>query len=552
MPAAFSYLRFSSPQQATGDSIRRQIEAREQWLAAHPDASLDTSLRMTDAGRSGFRRKDWDTYALAQFIDHIKAKRVLPGSYLLVENLDRLSREGAGEATELFLSIVNKGVHVVQLSPAVMEFKKPVDMMSLMFAIVELSRGHSESAMKSERVGKAWARKQREAGTHVVTKRLPGWIKYDDDKLSLDLEKAEVVRRIFRLAIEGQGAMTIAKTFNAEKQAPLGRATMKGRPVAWANVTVAHILTSRATVGEYIPYATDRTKSAGAPIPNYFPAVIDERTYYAAQAAIGRRATVGRGRRGKHVNLFAGMMRDARDGGPMTYRHQAPHATIVPTNATQGRATFVSFPAVEFENEILSKLAELKAADVVGGNGATTEIASLSGEKESLEAVIRAWEQKMGDVKIVDRVAANLAKFSEQLDAVNAKLAEAQGKAASPVGEALGGLKTLADLLAKDNSDDMRLKVRGALRQCIESVHCLFGGTTAVRFAAVRVQFRDTDAHRDYVIVHYGAQADGTPARTEAKDFRLAGLPGLDLRKAADAKRLEKAIAKAVLVIRSH
>ena len=42
---------------------------------------------------------------------------------------------------------VNKGIIVVQLSPAVMEFRKPVNMMSLMFAIVELSRGHSESAI---------------------------------------------------------------------------------------------------------------------------------------------------------------------------------------------------------------------------------------------------------------------------------------------------------------------------------------------------------------------------------------------------------------------
>src|SRR5262245_53933769 len=121
MPLAYSYLRFSSPQQAEGDTLRRQTEARERWLAEHPDVSLDRSLAMTDAGRPAFKRKNWDTYALAQFVARIKARLVEPGSYLLVENLDRLSREDAGEATELFLSIVNKGVIVVQLSPAVME-----------------------------------------------------------------------------------------------------------------------------------------------------------------------------------------------------------------------------------------------------------------------------------------------------------------------------------------------------------------------------------------------------------------------------------------------
>src|SRR5262245_16301026 len=140
MPVAYSYQRYSSPKQVKGDSIRRQTEAREYWLAAHKGVRLDTALSMTDAGRSGFRRKDWDTYALARFVEHIKSGRVEPGSYLLVENLDRLSREDAGEATELFLSIVNKGVVVVQLLPGVTEFRKPVNMQSLMYAVCELSR----------------------------------------------------------------------------------------------------------------------------------------------------------------------------------------------------------------------------------------------------------------------------------------------------------------------------------------------------------------------------------------------------------------------------
>src|SRR5262245_48801243 len=130
-PLAYSYLRFSSAKQADGDSIRRQTENRKKWLSEHPKARLDTSLVLEDRGRSAFRRGNWDTYALARFVECIKSGRVESGSYLLVENLDRLSRDNAGEATELFLSIVNRGVVIVQLSPVVMEFRKPVDMMSL-------------------------------------------------------------------------------------------------------------------------------------------------------------------------------------------------------------------------------------------------------------------------------------------------------------------------------------------------------------------------------------------------------------------------------------
>jgi len=73
MLTAYSYLRFSSPQQSTGDSIRRQTAARDKWLAEHSDVRLDASLVMTDAGRSGYKRKDWDAYALAAFVEAIRA-----------------------------------------------------------------------------------------------------------------------------------------------------------------------------------------------------------------------------------------------------------------------------------------------------------------------------------------------------------------------------------------------------------------------------------------------------------------------------------------------
>src|SRR5579883_3514708 len=124
MDTAYSYVRFSSPQQATGDSVRRQTEARDAWLASHPKVILDQTLRMRDDGRSAWKRKDWATYALAEFVEHVKSGRVEPGSFLLLENLDRLSREDVGTATELFLTLVNRGIILVQLLPTATEFRK--------------------------------------------------------------------------------------------------------------------------------------------------------------------------------------------------------------------------------------------------------------------------------------------------------------------------------------------------------------------------------------------------------------------------------------------
>ncbi len=171
-PVAYSYLRFSSPQQAAGDSIRRQVEATAAWCQRN-DVHLDESVKFRDEGVSAFKgehRKNADVHALAGFLEAVKTKRIPTGSYLIVESLDRLTREELGEAVELVLSLVNRGVKIVQLQPVESVLQKPVEITSLVLAVVELSRGHSESKMKSERVGAAWReskRKPRRASSHA-------------------------------------------------------------------------------------------------------------------------------------------------------------------------------------------------------------------------------------------------------------------------------------------------------------------------------------------------------------------------------------------------
>jgi hypothetical protein len=62
---------------------------------------------MEDAGVSAFRGRNAATGALRGFLDACEQKRVRPGSCLIVENLDRLSRDETLDAVMLFLSILN-------------------------------------------------------------------------------------------------------------------------------------------------------------------------------------------------------------------------------------------------------------------------------------------------------------------------------------------------------------------------------------------------------------------------------------------------------------
>src|SRR5262249_6839677 len=157
-----------------------------------------TTLR--DLGRSAFkgRHRD-DKAALGGFLKLVEAGKVPRGSYLIIENLDRLSREEVVPATHLLTGILLAGVRVVQLAPAELVLTDKSQMHDIMYAVMELSRGHSESAMKSERNGKAWDTRRkyaREKG-EILHHNLPAWVQERGGKLVAVPSKAKVIQRIY-------------------------------------------------------------------------------------------------------------------------------------------------------------------------------------------------------------------------------------------------------------------------------------------------------------------------------------------------------------------
>jgi hypothetical protein len=66
MAKAYSYLRFSTPEQMKGDSHRRQ-STRAQEYAVRNHLDLDDKLTFHDLGVSGYRGKNSETGMLAEF-----------------------------------------------------------------------------------------------------------------------------------------------------------------------------------------------------------------------------------------------------------------------------------------------------------------------------------------------------------------------------------------------------------------------------------------------------------------------------------------------------
>ena len=184
-PTAYSYIRFSTPEQMDGDSLRRQMEssiayAKEQGL------TLDTALNLRDLGVSAFRGANVEKGRLGAFIKAIESGLVANGSYLLVESLDRLSRAEVMDALEVFLAIVNRGVTIVTLLDKREYSRESLRESSteLIISIVIMSRAYDESVTKSKRRHLTWNQQKRVAATSgaKMTKKLPFWLSLPDPK----------------------------------------------------------------------------------------------------------------------------------------------------------------------------------------------------------------------------------------------------------------------------------------------------------------------------------------------------------------------------------
>lgn len=109
---AYSYIRFSTKRQARGDSLQRQLD-RSRGYAAEFDLDLQEAS-FEDLGVSAFDRSNVTKGALAAFIQAVESGAIQRGSFLLVENLDRLSRSDCLDAMSLLGKLVNLGIRVVR------------------------------------------------------------------------------------------------------------------------------------------------------------------------------------------------------------------------------------------------------------------------------------------------------------------------------------------------------------------------------------------------------------------------------------------------------
>jgi len=323
---AYSYLRFSTPEQQRGDSFRRQTTAAREFATRH-GLDLDESLSFEDLGISAYHGKNAAVGRLGAFLEAAKAGAIPQGSFLLVESLDRISRDGVRKAMRVLEDICGAGMKVATLMDGKVYDEKALDdPIGLIMSILLFARANEESATKARRLQAAWNNKRNQLDEgHVLTSLCPAWVELDRDagKFKPVPEKVRVVKRIFKMALAGTGQNAIAEKLNRDKVPTFGRATY------WQRSYIAKILSNPATVGTFIPHTMEhedgrKIRRPQKLIAGYFPAAISAAQYDAVQAL---RSNLGASQRGRHAtkplsNIFAGLACCPACQGRMTLKNK--------------------------------------------------------------------------------------------------------------------------------------------------------------------------------------------------------------------------------------
>lgn len=488
MKHAYSFRRMSKGIQREGTSENRQNELRDAYLE-RKKLQLDSSFVLPVAELSAFRGRQRRTGALKLFLDAVEKRRIKKGSYLIIENLDRLSREQVEEAFDLFMRIIRAGIVLVTLVPEMEYTAGSLTLPSMILALAEFTRAHGESLIKQERSKGHWRNQRKRGREGRLSYVLPGWIrrlkahKKEKGRLVLDPERAKIVRQIFAWCNKGLGGQVIARKLNEAGIPCFGRGKSQGE--RWHKSYLSIMLRNRACIGEFQPHVLDDNGvrvSFGKPIPDYYPVVVTPETFARAQQALKARYHKRGGINRHCTNLFARMVRE-EVGNAFHVQHGNHHAYLVNTAMIEGTADRQSsIPYYPFERCVLEWIAELQLE-----TESDDPLPGLRAQEDDLVQRLATMKAKMRKNKQLEDLMDLYADMKIELEEVQEQIQEAM----TPRQGVLEDVKLAIDYLGENPKDEtkrreLRLHLSLLLREIVVRVSGKFRSRRKVYYLTIR------------------------------------------------------------------
>ena len=501
---AYSYSRMSTSQQLEGDSLRRQTQDSEVYANSH---GLELVEKLEDIGLSAYTGKNVEAGALGDFLKAIKRGDIPNDSVLLIESLDRLSRQEPISAFSLFTEILKAGVSIVTLEDET-EYTEPSlnkDFSKFLMSVAAMYRANEESELKSRRLKAAWENKRNQAETKKLTAIGPAWLEANDKRTEFIQipERVKIVKEIFRRSIDGFGAGAIAAYLNGHisdhppfsQPVPSNKARTSRGNRRWHKSYVQKILNNRAVIGEFQPHIMDNGKRVpkGEPIPHYFPQIVSENDLILSQARTAKRRISGAGRKGPSFsNLFTRIAVCGTCGGSIGFLNKG----MPPKGARYLRCTNSASGAdcnapgwryEEFEDSFVRWIKEVSFEEVVNPDDLATQRNELRNQQTVLTQRIsdendryaklrerlsdvpqNTYADFLGDVGKKKAEIEGLEKEKDQVERELAVLSEHDSSKAKQ--DLIERINDLQKSLSDEKKKELRTQLHNQIQSVVESI----------------------------------------------------------------------------------
>lgn len=290
MTKLYSYIRFSSMRQSDGSSYERQIRMAKEIADRY---NLELVNDYQDLGVSAFKGANSKTGALSRFLDEI-GRSIPVGSWLFIENLDRLSRQDIISAQELFLSIIRRGITIVTgMDNKIYSIETvTANPMDLMFSILLFIRGNEESQTKRNRTNssallKIKAHQQNPQNPAVAIEEIGKNMWWTDTTSGRVLPHPvyfPVLQKIVQLRQEGHSAGVILDYLNEHHEPPAPTSNKKHRK--WSRAMVSRLFATKALIG----VKTVNVDGVEYELRDYYPRVLSDSEFYFLRKNIVKKA----------------------------------------------------------------------------------------------------------------------------------------------------------------------------------------------------------------------------------------------------------------------
>jgi DNA invertase Pin-like site-specific DNA recombinase len=305
---AIRYHRFSSKRQDRGSSLERQNDATRILCEAKGWDIVET---LEDRGQSAWKGDHLSVGHLGKLRKRIDVGLIEPPVMLVVENIDRLSRQDYRTARRWIEDVTDRGVTIAVCHPALMldrDAMSGANIGPMIQHLLEANRASAEGDRKS-----VFQRRNIERMTDMIrqgicpTPRAPAWlIAKVGERIAVNKRRAALVNLIYEWSANGLGMQSICQRLNAEHD-PWTGSGWKTNATQWRIGYVRDILNSPAIEGKYVVRGAGR-ETTGEVITGYYPRIVDADLVARARVAKSRRARTGGAHRGDAANLFVGII----------------------------------------------------------------------------------------------------------------------------------------------------------------------------------------------------------------------------------------------------